>query len=99
MEALLNQLGQHGARYQMVKLAVDSLEDTTDRDLRMELGKLAHLLGRGVAQHQRRYTEAETNYRKALELFIEFNDRHSQANTYHNLGIVAQHQRRYKHST
>ncbi len=88
LEALLNQLGQHGAHYQMVKLAVDSLEDTTDRDLRMELGKLAHLLGRGVAQHRRRYTEAETNYKEALDLYIEFNYRHSQARTDSQLGIL-----------
>jgi hypothetical protein len=39
-----------------------------------------------VAQEQRRFTEAEDNYRRALEIKLEFNDRHSTASTYHQLG-------------
>jgi tetratricopeptide (TPR) repeat protein len=38
----------------------------------------------------------ELLYQQALEIFIEFGDRYSQASTYHNLGIVAQELREYK---
>jgi tetratricopeptide (TPR) repeat protein len=47
-----------------------------------------------VAQEQRRLEEAEQLYRQALDLKLEFNDRHSAASTYHALGMVAQEQRR-----
>ena len=40
--------------------------------------------------------EAEANYRKALDLYLEFGDRHSAAGTYNNLGDVAQEQRRFE---
>ena len=40
-------------------------------------------------------TEAETAYRQALDINLEFGDRHSAAGTYHQLGIVAQDQRRF----
>jgi tetratricopeptide (TPR) repeat protein len=45
-----------------------------------------------VAQEQREFEEARKNYNKALEIFIEFNDRYSQAKTYHQLGMVAEEQ-------
>ena len=53
-----------------------------------------HQLGR-VAQEQRQWPEAEAYYKKALEIYIEFKDRYSQASTYHQLGIVAQEQRQW----
>ena len=40
-------------------------------------------------------TEAETNYRQALDIYLEFGDRHGAASTYHQLGTVAQEQRRF----
>ena len=43
-----------------------------------------------VAQELRDYAEARQNYQQALAIFIEFNDRYSQASTYHNLGRVAE---------
>jgi tetratricopeptide (TPR) repeat protein len=46
-----------------------------------------------VAQEQRKWQQAEEYYQKALKIYIEFEDRHSQANTYHQLGTVAQEQR------
>jgi len=49
-----------------------------------------------VAQEQRRWAQAEDYYQKALALCIEFNDRYSQASTYHQLGRVAQEQRRWE---
>jgi tetratricopeptide (TPR) repeat protein len=48
-----------------------------------------------VAQEQRQWAEAEQHYQDALALEIEFNDRYSQANTYHQLGMVAEEQRQW----
>jgi tetratricopeptide (TPR) repeat protein len=53
-----------------------------------------HQLGR-VAEEQRQWKEAEKNYREALRIFVEFNDRYEQARTYHQLGSVAQEQRQW----
>ena len=36
--------------------------------------------------------EAAGHYREALRIFVEFNDRHAQAGTYHQLGMVAEDQ-------
>jgi tetratricopeptide (TPR) repeat protein len=48
-----------------------------------------------VAQEQRQWAQAERYYQQALEIYIEFNDRYSQASTYHQLGRVAQEQRQW----
>ena len=48
-----------------------------------------------VAQEQRQWAQAERYYQQALEIYIEFKDRYSQASTYHNLGRVAQEQRQW----
>jgi tetratricopeptide (TPR) repeat protein len=53
-----------------------------------------HQLGR-VAQEQRQWAQAEQYYQQALQIYIEYNDRHKQATTYHNLGAVAQEQRQW----
>src|SRR5260221_257631 len=45
-----------------------------------------------VAQEQRQWAEAERNYREALRIKVEFNDRYAQASTYHQLGRVAEEQ-------
>jgi tetratricopeptide (TPR) repeat protein len=39
--------------------------------------------------------QAEEYYQKALEIKIDFNDRYRQASTYHQLGMVAQVQRKW----
>jgi tetratricopeptide (TPR) repeat protein len=49
-----------------------------------------------VAQEQRRFEEAEANYRQALEISLEFQDRHGAASTYHQLGRFAQEQERFE---
>ena len=46
-------------------------------------------------QEQRQWAQAEQYYQQALALYIEFNDRYSQASTYHQLGSVAQEQRQW----
>ena len=40
--------------------------------------------------------QAESYYQKALEIYIEFNDRYSQALTYHQLGTVAEKKRHWE---
>ncbi|MGP1386848.1 MAG: tetratricopeptide repeat protein, partial [Thainema sp.] len=49
-----------------------------------------------VAQELREYEQARSHFQQALDLKIEFNDRYSQASTYHHLGIVAQELREYE---
>jgi tetratricopeptide (TPR) repeat protein len=46
-----------------------------------------------VAQEERDFAEAKRNYREALKIDQEFNDRFSQARTYHHLGLVAEEER------
>ncbi|MCI0488040.1 MAG: tetratricopeptide repeat protein [Blastocatellia bacterium] len=45
-----------------------------------------------MAGEQRKFEQAERYYKQALEIFIEYNDRYSQAGTYHQLGRVAEGQ-------
>jgi tetratricopeptide (TPR) repeat protein len=49
-----------------------------------------------VAQEQRQWEQAEQYYQLALQLFIQFNDRYSQASTYGQLAILAQKQRQWE---
>jgi uncharacterized protein HemY len=48
-----------------------------------------------MAQVQRQWVQAAQHYREALSIFVEFNDRHAQASTYHQLGVVAEGQRQW----
>jgi tetratricopeptide (TPR) repeat protein len=48
-----------------------------------------------VEQEQRRFTEAEDAYNKALEIFVAFNDRYGQTRSYAHLAVVAHEQRRF----
>jgi len=48
-----------------------------------------------VAEEQRQWAQAEQYYQKALEIYVEFNDRYEQAGTYGQLGMVAQEQRQW----
>mgnify|MGYP001316203273 CR=1 FL=1 len=43
-----------------------------------------------MAQAQRQLSQAEQHYQIALALKIEFNDRYSQARTYHMIGLLMQ---------
>ncbi|MGB3765073.1 MAG: tetratricopeptide repeat protein, partial [Phormidesmis sp.] len=42
------------------------------------------------------YEQARSHYQKALDIYIEFNDRYWQASTYHQLGRVAEELREYE---
>jgi tetratricopeptide (TPR) repeat protein len=53
-----------------------------------------HQLG-AVAAEQRQWSEAESCYKQALQIYIDFNDRYEQAGTYHQLGRVAEEQRQW----
>jgi tetratricopeptide (TPR) repeat protein len=75
------------ASYEKALSIHDGLGDYTKQ---LEIGRagILHRLGM-VAQEQRRFEEAAGGYRKALEIKLAFDDRHSAASTYHQLGIVA----------
>ncbi|MGF1524544.1 MAG: tetratricopeptide repeat protein [Leptolyngbyaceae cyanobacterium] len=45
---------------------------------------------------QRHYQQAQQYYQQAIDIYIEFGDRDSQARTYHQMGSVAEAQRHYK---
>jgi tetratricopeptide (TPR) repeat protein len=49
-----------------------------------------------VAQELREWEQARSYYQQALEIFIEYGDRFSQASTLHQLGIVAQELREWE---
>ncbi len=53
-----------------------------------------HQLGL-IAQHQRRYGQAEASYHRALSIKLQLGDQLGAADTYHQLGILAQDRRRY----
>ena len=72
---------------------VSSLE-RTEKSLNLKAGTY-HQLGR-VAEEQQEWQEAEQHYRKAIEIFLENNDRYSQGDLYHQLGIVAQKQQHWQ---
>lgn len=61
---------------------------------RVEAG-IYHQLGL-VAEHQRNWNVAEKNYQKALQIKVEYLDRHSQAKTYHLLGTVTESQEKWE---
>ena len=44
----------------------------------------------------REYEQARSHYQQALDIYIEFNDRYEQADTYHQLGRVAEELREYE---
>ena len=51
-----------------------------------------------VAAEEQDWEEAKRNCREALKIYREFNDRYSQASTFHQLGIVAMEEVDYKSS-
>ena len=61
---------------------------------RYEQATIYHQLGI-VAQEQRQWAQAEQDYHKALEIYIDFKDRYFQAATYRQLGRVAEEQRQW----
>ena len=70
-------------------LRIDEGLTTLDTKLKA-IGRacIYHRLGM-VSEEQRKWKQAEEYYQKALEIYIEFKDRYSQAGTYGQLGILA----------
>ena len=97
VEELLDQTQRQPSRRHLLDQALGADRPPNRPDLQRELANLSHLAGR-VAQDQRRFTDAEQAYRQALDLKLEFDDRHSAAGTYGQLGVVAQEQRRFAES-
>ena len=48
-----------------------------------------------VAQALREYEQARSHFQQALDIYIEFNDRYSQASTYGQLGLLAEAEEDY----
>ncbi|MEA5477281.1 tetratricopeptide repeat protein [Pseudanabaena galeata UHCC 0370] len=65
-----------------------ALKDVDEKQIKHTLSITYHKLG-SVAEKLREYGEARQNHQQALNIFIEFGDRHSQAGQHHNLGSVA----------
>jgi tetratricopeptide (TPR) repeat protein len=80
------------------KKAMDILSQQKEADTKLvETMKAGELQNLGqVAQGHRQYKQAKDYYKKALEVFIKFNDHYEQARIYHQLGMVAQDQEQYK---
>ena len=95
LEELLDQTKQQPARRRLIDRALEAIRAPEQLDLRREQAELSHLAGM-VAQEQRRFEDAEQAYRTALQLLLEFDDRHSAAATYHQLGTIAQDQRHFE---
>ena len=86
-------LKRYSEAQESYRKALDVLGRT--KDVPSELtAPVYHQLGI-VAHGQRQWVEAESYYKQALQIYVDFNDRHSQASAYHQLGIVAQEQRQW----
>jgi tetratricopeptide (TPR) repeat protein len=44
---------------------------------------------------RKRFDQAETSYRKALDIFLAYGDQHNAASTYGQLGVLAHDQKQY----
>jgi tetratricopeptide (TPR) repeat protein len=101
---VLSDLGQQQAemkRYSEAEISFQTVSQFMDEIRDVEAQTKAswkaanyHNLGR-VAEIQRQWGQAEQHYQQALAIYIEFNDRYSQASTNHQLGMVAQEQRQW----
>lgn len=82
-----------GEADQIVQKAV-SLLAIDGRYHPVELGICYRILG-AIAVELQNYVDAETNHRKALEIFQKYNDQRRISWSLHNLGLVMNRQQRY----
>ncbi len=89
----LNQRQQHDARRQLLDTAIAAYDNPAEPQRQDELATLHDLAGNtALAQH--RLEDAHAHYESSLHLLQHLNQRQPQAVTYHQLGMVAQHQQR-----
>jgi len=84
-----------GESYQKVLKLWQELSDLEERQKQLYIASTLHNLGR-VAEELREYEQAKHYYQQALDIYIAFSDRFSQADTLHQLGRVAQELREYE---
>ncbi len=63
--------------------------------IKLNVASIYHQLGK-VAQEQRQWPQAEAYYQRALQIYVEFNDRYAQSNTYGQLGLLAEAQQQWQ---
>jgi tetratricopeptide (TPR) repeat protein len=80
--------------FQKLLQLLNQLEHLDEKECRRLKAGSYHHLG-VVAEEQRQFTQAEQYYQQALQLFIDSNDRHSQAFIYNNFGVLAEEQRQW----
>jgi tetratricopeptide (TPR) repeat protein len=81
--------------YQKTLQLYQELSDVEERQKPLWCAIIYHQLGM-VAQGLREWEQAKAYYQKALDIWIEFSDRHSQASTYHQLGFLAEELREWE---
>ncbi|MCA2623114.1 MAG: tetratricopeptide repeat protein [Microcystis sp. M20BS1] len=72
-----------------------NLQGVDEQQKASKLGYIYHNLGI-VAQELREWEQARSYYQQAIEIFIEYGDRFSQARTLHQLGYLAQELREWE---
>jgi tetratricopeptide (TPR) repeat protein len=87
-ELLMRQFDIAQTMYERALAIWDSLEGLDPRVASTARANTLHQLGL-VAEEQGRFAQAESAYKKALEIFLAVDHRHSAAGTYHQLGTVA----------
>jgi tetratricopeptide (TPR) repeat protein len=91
----LHQLDRAKTSYERALAIHNALDGLDPQFAAVGRAGILHQLGM-VAQEQRRFEEAETAYKQALAIQLEFNDRRTAARTYHELGRVAEEQHRFE---
>ncbi len=94
VEEYLDQNRQRDTSRKLLEAAIAARGDTQDPKLRREVAEMHDLAGR-IARDQRRFEDAESHYRQALAILLEFGERERSAAVYHLLGTVAQHRRHF----
>jgi len=87
----LKQYAAAESSYQKILRLVPQLGQLDQEKAKRLQATVYHQLGM-VVQEQRQWEQAARYYQQALQIDIEYNNRHGQATTYHQLGNVAQEQ-------
>ena len=96
-QLLLKRYDEAQESYRKVLDVLGRIKDVPREHLTRLTAPVYHQFGR-VAEEQRQWAESESYFKQALQIYVEFNDRHSQASTYFQLGRVAEEQRQWAES-